>query len=66
MYMEAAILSAQFVKNFLTDSSGLIYDGIWLQNCSNISKYEELNSGYAIQAWSVLADVSADDTWRTE
>jgi hypothetical protein len=63
-YADAALLSATFLRNQMTDLSGLIYFDIELDNCVVNQELQSLNSGYAIQAWSVVADVKKDDQWR--
>jgi hypothetical protein len=63
-YSDSALLSANFLRDILSDQSGLIYFGIDLGNCSVNKNMQSINSGFAIHAWSVIADIHNDDEWR--
>jgi hypothetical protein len=64
-YLNAALLSATFLRDMLMTPSNLIAQQIDVQACqSNATRAGLAYSGVAIHAWAVLADVAGDARWR--
>jgi hypothetical protein len=64
-FMDKALASATFLRNMLLDDSGAVFVSINLTDCTRLSQDKsEVAAGYAMQAWSIVADVTGDPQWR--
>lgn len=64
-YQEAAVLSATFLRNVLLAPSGLMYIATDLSNCATENNtFNHHDSGYAMHAWSVMADIDNNTEWQ--
>jgi hypothetical protein len=64
-YLDAALLSATFVRNFLLTPSNLIVGEFDIRTChATTAALSTNNIGVAAHGWSVLADVTKDNQWR--
>ncbi|THU90356.1 hypothetical protein K435DRAFT_676228, partial [Dendrothele bispora CBS 962.96] len=66
-YLDAALQSADFIHNHLTNSNNLVMDGIYADTCGKGSKNEGAgllspNSGLALEGLSILTSLTQNDT----
>ncbi|KAF5362450.1 hypothetical protein D9756_002730 [Leucocoprinus leucothites] len=66
-YTNAAILSAQWIRNLNINSNNIVLDTVNGHDCSRspASWLFTYNSGKFLEGLSVLADVTGDSQWRT-
>ncbi|EKM82207.1 hypothetical protein AGABI1DRAFT_119129 [Agaricus bisporus var. burnettii JB137-S8] len=66
-YTDAAILSAQWIRNHNINSNRIVLDTVDARDCSRspASWLFTYNSGKYIEGLSVLADVTGDSQWRS-
>ncbi|KXN83969.1 Mannan endo-1,6-alpha-mannosidase DCW1 [Leucoagaricus sp. SymC.cos] len=66
-YMNAAILSAQWIQNHNLNSNNIVLDTVNGHDCSRspASWLFTYNSGKFLEGLSVLADVTGDSQWRS-
>ncbi|PFH53228.1 hypothetical protein AMATHDRAFT_137824 [Amanita thiersii Skay4041] len=66
-YRDAAILSAQWIKNHNINPNNIVLDTVNGHDCSRSPStwLFTYNSGKYIEGLSVLADVTGDNSWRT-
>jgi hypothetical protein len=64
-YLDVAIKSATFLKDILAEAeSGLVFDLIDINGCQQHSRDQSaIANGFAIQAWSIIANISHDPQW---
>jgi hypothetical protein len=66
-YVDAALLSSQFILDQMINESNLVYDSMYINGtstCTYTSSMWAYNSGALFEGFSVLADVSGDSKWR--
>ncbi|THV06342.1 hypothetical protein K435DRAFT_834279 [Dendrothele bispora CBS 962.96] len=66
-YVDAALQSADFIRNHLTNSNGLVIDGIFADTCGPGSDNQGTalsspNSGITIEGLSILTSMTQNDT----
>ncbi|THV06336.1 hypothetical protein K435DRAFT_849131 [Dendrothele bispora CBS 962.96] len=66
-YLEAALQSADFIQNHLTNSNNLVIDGIFADTCgpgpnNQGADISSPNSGIAIEGLSILTSMTQNDT----
>jgi hypothetical protein len=67
-YLDAALLSSQFILDHMINENNLVYDYMYINGASvctsTASSMWAYGSGALFEGFSVLADVSGDSKWR--